>query len=119
MALAFAGTVTPGANTTSAELNTGDYQYAPRKGVLTLVCKASAVNINSTLVIGGVAVINDQQVVFIGTSGTATLRDNVVTQIGVNQGSKISLKIRNTGATAGTTCDYLAYFDQSRLSKNI
>lgn len=111
MALAFSGISTPGANTTTAELNTGDYQYAPRNGVLTLVAKASAVNINVTLNVGGVSVINDQNVVFIGTSGTATLKDNVVAQVGCKAGSKISFKIRNTGATAGTTCDYIAYFD--------
>lgn len=111
MALAFSGISTPGANTTTAELNTGDYQYAPRKGILTIVAKASAVNINAILVVGGQSIINDQNVVFIGTSGTATVRDNVIAQVGVNQGSKISFKLRNTGATAGTTCDYVAYFD--------
>lgn len=111
MVLAFSGISTPGANTTTAELNTGDYQYAPRDGVLTLVAKASAVNINAMLSVGGVSVINDQNVVFIGTSGTASLKDNVIAQVGVKQGSKISFKLRNTGATAGTTCDYIAYFD--------
>ena len=111
MVLAFSGISTPGANTTTAELNTGDYQYAPRNGVLTIVAKASAVNINAMLSVGGVNVINDQNVVFIGTSGTATVKDNVIAQVGVKQGSKISFKLRNTGATAGTTCDYIAYFD--------
>jgi len=111
MVYAFGGTSTPGANTTTAELNTGDYQYAPRKGVITIVAKASAVNINAQLTIGGAVVINDQPVIFIGTSGTATVRDNVIAQAGVNQGSKISFKLRNTGATAGTTCDYMAFFD--------
>jgi len=111
MVLASSGIVTPGANTTSAELNTGDYQYAPRKGIVTLVAKASAVNINALFSVGGVNVINDQNVVYIGTSGTATVKDNVVAQVGVNAGSKISLKFRNTGATAGTTVDYLMYFD--------
>lgn len=111
MALAVSGISTPGANTTTAELNTGDYQYAPRKGILTFVAKASAVNINATLTVGGVVVVNDSNIVYIGTSGTATLKDNVICQVGVNQGSKISLKLRNTGATAGTTCDYLLYFD--------
>lgn len=111
MALAVSGISTPGANTTTAELNTGDYQYAPRKGVITLVAKASAININAQLTVGGVVVINDQNVVYIGTSGTATARDNVIAQVGVNQGSKISLKFRNSGATAGTTVDYMLYFD--------
>lgn len=111
MAVAFSGISTPGANTTTAELNTGDYQYAPRDGVLTLVCKASAVNINAQLSVGGVNVCNDMNVIYIGTSGTATLKDNVMAQVGVKQGSKISFKLRNSGATAGTTCDYIAYFD--------
>jgi len=111
MVLAISGISTPGAYTTTAELNTGDYQYAPRKGVITLVAKASAVNINAQLTVGGVTVVNDQNVVFIGTSGTVTVRDNVIAQVGVNQGSKISLKLRNTGATAGTTCDYMMFFD--------
>jgi hypothetical protein len=111
MAVAFSGIVTPGANTTTSELNTGDYQYAPRDGVLTLVLKASAVNINATLTIGGVVVSNDQNVVYLGTSGTASLKDNTFVVSGVRGNSKISLKLRNTGATAGTTCDYIAYFD--------
>jgi hypothetical protein len=111
MAYAFGGVSTPGANTTTAELNTGDYQYAPRKGVLTIVGKGSAAGINAQLTIGGVVVINDQPIVFTGTTGTVTVRDNVLAQVGVNQGSKISFKLRNTTATAGTTCDYIGYFD--------
>jgi uncharacterized protein GlcG (DUF336 family) len=111
MVLATSGISTPGAYTTTAELNTGDYQYAPRKGVITLVAKASAVSINAQLSVGGVTVVNDQNVVFIGTSGTITVRDNVIAQVGVNAGSKISLKLRNVGATAGTTCDYMLFFD--------
>lgn len=109
--LAVSNISTPGANATTAELNTGDYQYAPRKGVITLVAKASAAGINAQLTVGGVVIVNDQPVMYIGTTGTATLRDNVIAQVGVNQGSKISLKLRNTTATAGTTCDYILYFD--------
>jgi hypothetical protein len=109
--LAVSGVSTPGANTTTAELNTGDYQYAPRKGIITLVAKGSAAGINAQLSVGGVTIVNDQAIVFIGTSGTATVRDNVISQVGVNQGSKISLKLRNTTATAGTTCDYMLFFD--------
>jgi hypothetical protein len=105
------GTSTPGAYTTTADLNVGDYSYAPRKGTVTVVAKASAVNINAQFTVGGVNIINDLPVIFIGTSGTATVRDNVIAQVGVNQGSKISFKLRNTGATAGTTCDYQLFFD--------
>jgi hypothetical protein len=111
MVLALSGVSTPGANTTTAELNTGDYQYAPRKGVITLVAKGSAAGINGQLTIGGVVVVNDQPIVFTGTTGTLTVRDNVICQVGVNQGSKISLKLRNSTATAGTTCDYMMFFD--------
>lgn len=109
--LALSGVSTPGANTTTAELNTGDYQYAPRKGIVTFVAKGSAAGINATLTIGGVVIVNDQPVVFTGTTGTITVKDNVIAQSGANPGSKISLKLRNTTATAGTTCDYMLFFD--------
>ena len=111
MVYAFGGVSTPGANTTTSELNTGDYQYAPRKGILTIVAKGSAAGINAQLTVGGAVVVNDQPVIFVGTTGTITVKDNVIAQVGVNQGSKISFKLRNTTATAGTTCDYMAFFD--------
>jgi hypothetical protein len=111
MVLITSGVSTPGANTTTAELNTGDYQYAPRRGILTVVAKNSAAGINAQVSVGGVIVVNDQPVVFAGTTGTITVRDNVIASAGVNQGSKISFKLRNTTATAGTTCDYMLFFD--------
>lgn len=111
MVLALSGVSTPGANTTTAELNTGDYQYAPRKGTVTIVAKGSAAGISAQLTIGGVVVVNDQPVVFTGTTGTITVRDNVICQSGANPGSKISFKLRNTTGTAGTTCDYMMFFD--------
>ncbi len=43
MVLAISGVSTPGAYTTTAELNTGDYQYAPRKGVLTIILNGNVI----------------------------------------------------------------------------
>jgi hypothetical protein len=60
--------------------------------------------------VGGVALINDQPVVYYGTAGTLSTNDNIVASQVVN-GGRVELYLRNTTATAGTTCDYLILFE--------
>jgi uncharacterized protein GlcG (DUF336 family) len=108
--LAFSGISTPGANTKTANLATGTFQFIPKGTVVTLVGKESAAGINATLLVGGVPICNDQQIIFIGTSGTSSVKDNIVASAPTN-GGQIELYLRNTTGTAGTTCDYAVYLN--------
>lgn len=99
------GLSTPGANTKTADLVTGSYQFVG-KGKLTLIAKGSAAGINATMLCGGVALTNDNAVVYTGTAGTISINDNIVASQVVN-GGKVEFYLRNTTATAGTTCDYI------------
>lgn len=104
-----AGQSTPGANTKTADLVSGTYQYVG-KGKLSLIAKASALGINATLSINGIALTNDQPVIYYGTAGTMSMNDNVVCTQYVNPG-RVEFYLRNTTATAGTTCDYILLFE--------
>lgn len=106
-----AGLSTPGANTKTADLISGTYQFIG-KGKITLVAKGSAAGISGTLLVGGVAMTNDQPIVYTGTAGTISVNDNIVCSQMVN-GGRVELYLRNTTATAGTTCDYLVLFEPS------
>lgn len=103
------GTSTPGANTKTSDLVSGTYQFVQR-GKLTLIAKGSAAGINATLMCGGIALVNDQPVIYTGTAGTISVNDNIVASQGVN-GGKVEFFLRNTTATAGTTCDYQILFE--------
>jgi hypothetical protein len=103
------GVSTPGANTKTAQLVAGNYEYLS-KGKIILIAKSSAAGINAQLSVGGIPLINDLAIVYIGTSGTSSVNDNVVVSQVVN-GGKCELYLRNTTATAGTTCDYLVLFE--------
>lgn len=96
------------ANTKSAELVTGTYQNVG-KGKVTLVAKGSATGMNATLLVGGVALVNDQAIPFTGTAGTISSVDNVVASQ-LMSGGKIEFSLRNTTGGALTT-DYMIYFD--------
>lgn len=103
------GVSTPGANTKTSDLVNGSYQFVGR-GKVTLIAKGSAAGINASLLVGGMALINDQPVAYFGTSGTMSVNDNIVASQVIN-GGKIELFLRNTTATAGTTCDYMILFE--------
>ena len=104
-----AGLSTPGANTKTADLVAGTYQFVQR-GMITLVAKGSASGILATLNVGGVPLVNDQPVIFTGTAGTLSVKDNVLAQQFTN-GGRVELYLRNNTATAGTTCDYIIYYE--------
>jgi hypothetical protein len=104
-----AGLSTPGANTKTADLISGSYQFVG-KGRITLVAKGSVAGILATLIVGGIQLSNDQAVVFTGAAGGLSVNDNILVSQQVN-GGKIELYLRNNTATAGTTCDYLVLFE--------
>jgi len=60
--------------------------------------------------VGGIALVSDNSVIFTGTAGTLSVNDNILCSQVVN-GGKVELFLRNTTATAGTTCDYLILFE--------
>jgi hypothetical protein len=103
------GLSTPGANTKTADLVSGTYQFVT-KGKITLVCKGSAAGINATLLVGGVAMVNDQPVMSYGTAGTISTNDNILASQ-VMSGGRVEFFLRNVTATAGTTCDYLLLYE--------
>ena len=99
--------VSTAANTKSADQVTGRNQYIG-KGRIQLVAKGSATGMNATLNVGGVALIDDQSVLFTGTAGTISVKDNVLVDQNV-AGGRVELYLRNTTAGALTT-DYIVYF---------
>jgi hypothetical protein len=106
------GISTPGANTKTGDLVSGSYQFVQR-GKITLIAKGSAAGINAQLLVGGIALTNDQPVVYTGTAGTLSSNDNIVVSQGVN-GGKVEFYLRNTTATAGTTCDYMILYEPGK-----
>jgi len=103
------GLSTPGANTKTADLVTGTYEFVG-KGKITLCTKGSAAGINATISVGGIMLCNDLPVVYTGTAGTISINDNILASQTVT-GGRVELYLRNTTATAGTTCDYLVLFE--------
>jgi len=96
------------ANVKSADQVSGTYQFVG-KGRVTLVAKGSATGMNVTLLVGGVALVNDHAVPYTGTAGTISTVDNVVASQ-VMAGGRIEFFLRNT--TGGTlTTDFILLFD--------
>jgi len=96
------------ANTKSADLVSGTYQFVG-KGKITLVAKASATAPNITCSVGGIALVNDVKIPYTGTAGTLSVNDNVLCSQ-VMQGGRVELYIREV--TAGVpTVDYLLLFE--------
>jgi len=96
------------ANTKSADLVSGTYQFIG-KGKVTLIAKASATAPALTCSVGGIAMVNDVKIPYTGTAGTLSINDNIVCSQ-VMQGGRVELYIREiTGGTP--TCDYLLLFE--------
>jgi hypothetical protein len=106
MVYAMGGVSTPGANTKTANLMTGTYSIVPKGTTVTLYAKGSAAGINATLLVGGIPLINDVPIVNFGTTGTINRLNDIQTSVKTN-GGMIEMYLRNTTATAGTTCDWL------------
>ena len=96
------------AYTKSADLVSGTYQFVG-KGKVTLVAKGSAIGMNVTCLVGGIALVSDNNIPYTGTAGTISINDNIICSQDVN-GGRVELYIRNTTVGALTT-DYLLLFD--------
>jgi hypothetical protein len=105
--LSSAMTLSTGAYTKTANLVTGRNQFSP-KGRITLVARGSAIGMNATVNVGGVALVDDQPLPFIGTTGGLSVNDHVVIDQ-VVAGGTVELYLRNTTAGALTT-DYTLLF---------
>jgi hypothetical protein len=103
------GISTPGANTKTADLVTGTYQFVGR-GKITLIAKSSVTGILATCLVGGVALVNDQMIPYTGTAGSVSINDNIVASQIMN-GGRVEFYLRNGTATAGTTADYILLYE--------
>lgn len=102
------GTATSvGANSKSTDLVTGRNQYVGR-GRIQLIAKSSAAGMTATLNVGGIALLDDNAIPYVGSAGTLSVSDNVLCDQLVN-GGRVELFLRNTTGGAITT-DYIIYF---------
>lgn len=98
------------ANAKSAELVAGQYEFTG-PGVYTLVVKGSATGLKVSNSVGGVALADDEDVLFTGTAGTIAVNQNAMASQPLS-GGRNSLTFRNTTGGA-LTVDYLLLFDPS------
>jgi len=96
------------ANTKSADLVSGTYQFV-QKGKITLVCRGSATGMNGQLLVGGVALVNDQAIPYTGTAGAVSVNDHVFVSQMMN-GGRVEFYLRNTTGGALTT-DYIIFYE--------
>ena len=110
MALVIASgvTISTAAYTKSADQISGSLQNVG-KGKLTLVARGSAVGMNLTLSVNGIALINDQPVPFFGATGSLSMQDHIVLSQ-VIAGGRVEFYLRNTTAGA-LTMDYSVLFE--------
>jgi len=95
------------ANTKSADLVTGTYQFVG-KGRITLAARGSATGMNATVLVGGIALINDQPIPYTGTAGALSVNDHVVCSQVMN-GGRVEYSLRNTTGGALTTDSLLLF----------
>ena len=100
-------TESTGAYTKSSNLITGRNQFLG-KGKIQVIAKGSAIGMNLSLSIGGVPLSDDQSLPFIGTTGSLSVKDNVVIDQTI-AGGTAEMYLRNTTVGALTT-DYAVYF---------
>jgi len=102
-------TISTAANTKSADLITGQYQFVG-KGKVTLAARGSAAGMNCTLNVGGVALIDDLPIPSFGaTGGLSNIDSEVLSQ--TVAGGRVEFFLRNTTGGALTT-DYIIKLTQ-------
>jgi len=104
-------TISTAANTKSADLITGQYQFVG-KGKVTLVARGSATGMNASLSVGGIALHNDLPLPYFGATGALSINDHVVCSQVMN-GGRVEFFLRNTTGGALTT-DYTILFEPSK-----
>ncbi len=91
----------------SADLITGRNQYVG-KGRIQVVARGSATGMTCTLNVGGVALSDDQPIMYFGATGSLSVKDHVIIDQ-VVAGGRIEFFLRNpTGGTL--TTDYAIWF---------
>jgi hypothetical protein len=101
-------TVSTAANTKSADLISGTYQFIG-KGTVTLACRGSAAGMNATLSVGGVPLCDDLPLLAFGATGGLSIKDHIQVSQAVT-GGRVQFFLRNTSGGALTT-DYVLYFE--------
>lgn len=109
MAIVIATDVTysQGAYSKSANLITGRNQFL-QKGRIVVTVLPSAVGMNISLNIGGVPLVDDQVIPWIGTTGAMNVKEHVIIDQ-VIAGGTAELYLRNTTVGA-VTADYVVHF---------
>lgn len=96
------------ANSKSADVVSGQYQYVGR-GKFTLLARASATGLNITCNVGGISLVNDNVVPYTGAAGGLDASAHVVVSQVMN-GGRVELFFRNTTGAA-ITIDSILYFE--------
>jgi hypothetical protein len=100
-------TVSTAAYTKTADLITGRKQYVG-KGKIVVVARGSAIGMNITVNVGGVAISDDLPIPFFGSTGGLDVRSHIVVEQMI-AGGRVEMFLRNTTVGALTT-DYAVYF---------
>ncbi len=100
-------TLSTAAYTKSGNLIIGRNQFL-QKGRIQVIARGSAIGMNLSVSIGGVPLIDDQALPFIGTTGALSVKDHVVVDQ-IIAGGTAEMYLRNTTVGALTT-DYAVYF---------
>jgi hypothetical protein len=99
------------ANTKTSDLVSGTYQFVG-KGTISIAARGSATGMNITVLVGGVAMVNDQPIPYTGTAGALSIRDHVIAEQ-LMAGGRVEVYLRNTTGGALTT-DLLVSFTPGR-----
>jgi hypothetical protein len=90
------------ANAVSANLYAGKlYEFPPRPSIVRVRLSAAAVGMQSTLIIGGTSIVNDQA--YSQSNRWPILPDDLLIQVPVRAGARLVLTLRNTTGAAITT----------------
>ncbi|MEK9171059.1 MAG: hypothetical protein AAB789_01975 [Patescibacteria group bacterium] len=92
----------------TADQISGTYQFIG-KGKVTLVARGSATGMNAQLLVGGVALVNDNAIPYTGTAGALSINDHVMCSQTMN-GGRVEFYLRNTSGGTLTT-DWLVLFE--------
>lgn len=102
--------VSTAANSRSADQITGTYQFIPTDGEVAIYARGSATGMKIQLFADGVALCNDLDVPFFGSSGALSKNDHLVATFEVDEGARLEFFLRNSTAGA-LTMDYSVDFE--------
>jgi len=89
------------ASTKTANILSGDInEFVPVRAMVTIAAVSSAVGVNINVTAASDVVIDDKEIVGIGTS--LLVPDHIIDQFPVGPGTRLSLTLRETAASATT-----------------